>query len=116
LAAAWAATRRRRAGSGPSKPYWSADGRAIFVDSAEEGRANLKRIDAETGKVEPLTSGDHSVFSYSATPDGSKAAILISSPTNIGDLFLLDGAPAMSTGSPTSTTSCSKNSTSPSRK
>src|ERR1017187_7941823 len=78
-------------GSGPSKPYWSADGRSIFVDSAEEGRANLKRIDAETGKVEPLTSGDHNVFSYSVTPDGSKAAVLVSTPTNIGDLFLLDG-------------------------
>ena len=79
-------------GSGPSKPYWSADGRSIFVDSAEEGRANLKRIDAETGKVEPLSSGDQDVSSYSATPDGSKAAVLVSTPTNIGDLFLLDGA------------------------
>jgi len=78
-------------GSGPSKPYWSADGRNIFVDSAEEGRANLKRIDAETGKVEPLTSGDQSVYAYSATPDASKAAVLISTPTNIGDLYLLDG-------------------------
>jgi dipeptidyl aminopeptidase/acylaminoacyl peptidase len=79
-------------GGGSSNPYWSADGRSIFVDSAEEGRANLKRIDAETGKVDPLTSGDQNVFSYSATPDGSKAAVLISTPTNIGDLFLLDGA------------------------
>jgi dipeptidyl aminopeptidase/acylaminoacyl peptidase len=79
-------------GSGPSTPYWSADGRSIFVDSAEQGCANLQRIDAETGKVEPLTSGDHSVFSYSATPDGSKAAVLISTPTNIGDLYLLDGS------------------------
>jgi dipeptidyl aminopeptidase/acylaminoacyl peptidase len=78
-------------GSGASKPYWSADGHSIFVDSVEEGRANLKRIDAETGKVGPLTSGDQNVFSYSATPDGSKAAVLISTPTNIGDLFLLDG-------------------------
>jgi dipeptidyl aminopeptidase/acylaminoacyl peptidase len=81
-----------RAG-GASKPYWSADGRSIFVDSAEEGRANLKRIDAETGKVEPFTRGDHSVFSYSATPDGSKTALLISSPTNIGDLFVMAGLP-----------------------
>src|ERR1035438_4973785 len=40
---------------------------------------------------EPLTSGDHNVFSYSVTPDGSKAAVLVSTPTNIGDLFLLDG-------------------------
>jgi dipeptidyl aminopeptidase/acylaminoacyl peptidase len=79
-------------GSGPSKPYWSADGRTIFVDSAEEGRANLKRIDAETGKVESLTSGDQDVFSYNATPDGSKAAVLVSTPINIGDLYLLDAA------------------------
>jgi dipeptidyl aminopeptidase/acylaminoacyl peptidase len=79
-------------GGGSARPYWSADGRSIFVDSAEEGRANLKRIDAETGKVEPLTNGDHSVFSYSATPDASKAAVLISTPTEIGDLFLLDCA------------------------
>jgi dipeptidyl aminopeptidase/acylaminoacyl peptidase len=79
-------------GAGPSKPYWSADGRSIFVDSAEEGRANLKRIDAETGKVEPLTSGDRDVVSYSATPDASKAALLISTPTNIGDVYVLETA------------------------
>jgi dipeptidyl aminopeptidase/acylaminoacyl peptidase len=78
--------------SAPSKPYWSADGAAIFVTSAEQGRANLQRIDAETGKVQPFTTGDQDLFSYSATPNGSKAAVLISTPTNIGDLFLVDGA------------------------
>lgn len=79
--------------SGPSKPYWSADGRSVVVDSAEEGRANLQRVDAASGKMETLTSGDHDVFSYSATPDGSKAAVLIASPTLIGDLFLLGTRP-----------------------
>lgn len=79
-------------GGGQSRPYWSKDGRFIFVVSAEEGRTNLKRIDAETGKVEALTSGDHDLFSYSATPDGSKVAVAISTPTNIGDLFVVDGA------------------------
>jgi len=78
-------------GSGPSKPYWSTDGRSIIVVSAEDGRANLERVDAETGAVTALTSGDHSIFSWSATADGSKAAVMISTPTNIGDLFLLDG-------------------------
>ncbi len=75
----------------PSRPYWSGDGRAIIVASAEEGRVNLERIDAETGKLEALTTGDHNILAYSATPDGSHAALLISTPTSIGDLFLMDG-------------------------
>ncbi|HYL35282.1 MAG TPA: S9 family peptidase [Bryobacteraceae bacterium] len=79
-------------GNTPSKPFWSRDGRFVYVLAAEEGRANLKRIDAETGKVEPLTEGDHDLFSYDATPDGAHAALLISTPTNIGDLFVLDVA------------------------
>jgi dipeptidyl aminopeptidase/acylaminoacyl peptidase len=79
-------------GNGPSKPFWSKDGRYIFIVAAEEGRANLKRIDAETGKVEPLTTGDHDIFAYDATPDGPKAAVLVSTPTNIGDMYLVDVA------------------------
>jgi dipeptidyl aminopeptidase/acylaminoacyl peptidase len=78
--------------SAPSTPYWGAGGAAIFVTSAAEGRANLERVNAETGKVEAVTTGDQNLFAYSATPDGSKAAVLISTPTNIGDLFLLDSA------------------------
>jgi dipeptidyl aminopeptidase/acylaminoacyl peptidase len=77
-------------GGRPSKPFWSADGRFVSILAAEEGRANLKRIDVETGKVEPLTAGDQNVISYSATPDASKIAVVVSTPTNIGDLFLVD--------------------------
>jgi dipeptidyl aminopeptidase/acylaminoacyl peptidase len=71
---------------------WSKDGRRLFITVAEQGRANLKRIDAATGKVEAVTNGDHEVQSYTATPDASKMVLLISSPVNIGDLFLLDTA------------------------
>ena len=78
-------------GGGRSKPYWSPDGHTIFVASAEQGRVNLKRVDAASGKVTPLTDGNFDVFSYHATPDGSKIAVLISTPTNIGDLFIVDG-------------------------
>ena len=95
-------------GSGPSKPFWSKDGRYIFVVSAEQGSANLKRIDAETGKVEPFTRGNHDVFSYSATPDGSKAAVLISTPTNIGDLFAVDAFRARPASSLTAMPRCSR--------
>ncbi len=78
-------------GAGQSKPYWSADGRSIFVDSAEQGRTNLKRVDVETGKTIPLTDSNFDLFSYHATSDGAKVAALISTPTNIGDVFLIDG-------------------------
>jgi dipeptidyl aminopeptidase/acylaminoacyl peptidase len=79
-------------GGSQSIPYWSADGRGVFVVSAEQGRANLKRVDVETGKTTPLTDSNFDLFSYHATADGSRVAALISTPTNIGDLFLIDGA------------------------
>ncbi len=82
-------------GGGESKPFWSADGRNIFVTAAEEGRVNLKRIDSESGKVQPVTQGDHAIISYSATADGSKMAMLVGTPTNIGDVFVVNGSGEM---------------------
>jgi dipeptidyl aminopeptidase/acylaminoacyl peptidase len=76
---------------GRSNPYWSADGRSVIVTSAEQGRVNLKRVDAETGKISAITDSNFNLFSYHATPDGSTVTALISTPTNIGDLFIMDG-------------------------
>lgn len=87
-----AGDQRAPRGGSPSGVVWSKDNRSLFGAVAEHGRANLKRIDAATGKVEPLTTGDHEVQAYTATPDASKMALLISSSVNIGDLFLLDTA------------------------
>jgi dipeptidyl aminopeptidase/acylaminoacyl peptidase len=75
----------------PGRPVWSRDGKWIIALAGEEGRSNLKRIDAGTGKVEALTSGDHDMMAFSATPDASKFAAVISTPANIGDLYLVDG-------------------------
>ncbi len=71
---------------------WSKDQRALLIHVAEHGRANLKRIDATTGRVEALTSGDHEVQAFTSSSDVSKMALLISSSVNIGDIFLLDTA------------------------
>jgi dipeptidyl aminopeptidase/acylaminoacyl peptidase len=71
---------------------WSADGRSLITVAAERGRANLKRFDAATGAVEPVTEGDQEVSSYTATPDASRFALVISTPTVIGDLYVLDAA------------------------
>lgn len=79
-------------GGASSKPVWSRDGRFIYINAAEQGRSNLKRIDAETGAVSDFTTGDHDLYSYTATPDASRFALAISTPTNIGDLYTLDAA------------------------
>jgi dipeptidyl aminopeptidase/acylaminoacyl peptidase len=80
-------------------PVWSADGHSLLAPAAEHGRVELRRFDAERGDSQPVTAGDHEVVSYTATPDGRRLALVISTPTAIGDLFALDlgpgaGAPA----------------------
>jgi len=50
------------------------------------------RVDVATGKVTPLTKGDHDVVCYTATPDASRFALVISTPTAVGDLWTLDTA------------------------
>ena len=79
-------------GESPGGVIWSKDDRTLIVNVAEHGRANVKKIDASSGKVEPLISGDFEIISYTATPDVSKMVYLRSSAVSIGDLYLFDVA------------------------
>jgi dipeptidyl aminopeptidase/acylaminoacyl peptidase len=81
-----------RAGARPT-PVWSADGRSLLLSSLEKGASNLKRLDVATGRVEPWTSGNRDVVAYSIR--GGKAVALVSTPTMIGDLFLVDDQGAL---------------------
>jgi len=86
-----------RAG-GQNKPIWTPDGRGLIAVYTKEGNANLAvfdvpvAADAELGKagVHDLTSGNQGVMSFRATPDGSKLIYVLSTPTRINDLFVLD--------------------------
>jgi dipeptidyl aminopeptidase/acylaminoacyl peptidase len=77
-------------GGGGNLPIWSQDGRTIFTGYAKEGKANLGAFDVATGRLSDVTTGNHAVVNYRALPDASKFVLLISSPTRIGDLYLLD--------------------------
>ena len=75
-----------RASRGP-RPVWSADGKTIYMTAAEEGRVNLKRVDAATGAVNPWTTGNHALMTFAT--GGGKTVAIVSTPTTIGDLFLV---------------------------
>jgi dipeptidyl aminopeptidase/acylaminoacyl peptidase len=77
-------------GGAPSLPYWSKDGKYIYVSAAEKGRSNLKRVDSRLGKPEDVTTGDHDVYAYNATADGAKIALMVADMTHIGNVFLVD--------------------------
>jgi dipeptidyl aminopeptidase/acylaminoacyl peptidase len=78
-------------GGGSALLAFSADGR-IVAGTSERGRANLFRFDAGDGRPQPLTTGDHEVMSASASADAGRFALVVSTPTAIGDLFVLDAA------------------------
>ncbi|HEY0512354.1 MAG TPA: S9 family peptidase [Thermoanaerobaculia bacterium] len=77
-------------GGGPQPIVWSRDGRSLIAAVGERGRVNLERFEVATGAVTPVTRGDQEIVSYSVAPDGSRLALVISTPTVIGDLYSLD--------------------------
>jgi dipeptidyl aminopeptidase/acylaminoacyl peptidase len=75
---------------GSRKPIvWSPDGASVIVSSAEKGSSNLKRVTIATGRLEAVGDGQHDVGAYTASPDGKTLVALLSTQTNIGDLFVV---------------------------
>jgi dipeptidyl aminopeptidase/acylaminoacyl peptidase len=79
-------------GGNPQPLVWAGDGRSVIAAVGERGRVNLKRIDVGSGAIQPVTSGDQEIVSYSGSRDGSRLAVVVSTPTVIGDLYALDAA------------------------
>jgi dipeptidyl aminopeptidase/acylaminoacyl peptidase len=88
-----------RAG-GINKPVWTADGKGLIAVYSKEGKRNVGLFDAtagggdpgKSGAVQDLTTGNHGVMIFRVTPDGSKLVYILSTPTSINDLFVLDRA------------------------
>jgi dipeptidyl aminopeptidase/acylaminoacyl peptidase len=80
-----------RAGGG-DRVVWTPDGQSVITSTAREGRANLIQVDAASGKMTEITKGNQAVERFRPNSDASGFVVLISTPTNIGDLFWLDRA------------------------
>jgi len=80
-----------RGGSG-NQPIWSADGGSIIEVYAKEGRTNLANFATSDGRLNDITHGDHAILSFRATPNRELLIYNMSTPTQIGDLYLLERA------------------------
>jgi dipeptidyl aminopeptidase/acylaminoacyl peptidase len=79
-----------RAGGG-TRPIWSADGNSVVDVVTITGRANLMRFPVNGGKPIEITRGDQAVQRFGSAGDGNAILMLISTPTNVGDLFVVSG-------------------------
>ena len=79
-------------GGHPAAPVWTSGGKSILIRTGHHGDAYLIAFDAATGK--PSRAGQdtpkHDVMSYTADKGGTKAAMVISTNTTIGDLYAAD--------------------------
>ncbi|MEX1128426.1 MAG: S9 family peptidase [Vicinamibacterales bacterium] len=88
-------------GAHPAAPVWDRDGRSLFMRAGIQGNADLVRVDVASGRVmEPPVKKRHDVMSYTADSSGGRIAMVMSTQTTIGDLFVADGS-----GAPTQLTS-----------
>src|SRR5439155_1472350 len=78
-----------RAG-GRSIPIWTPDGRSLVEIYGKEGKAILASFDATTGAVSDLVNGNQAISRFRAPNDGSKVVYTVTTPTRVGDLFVLD--------------------------
>jgi dipeptidyl aminopeptidase/acylaminoacyl peptidase len=78
-----------RAG-GSDQVVWSGDDKSLVALTEREGKSNLVQVDIASGRVTEITHGNQAVGRFRATKDGSKFVATISTPTNIGDLFVVD--------------------------
>src|SRR3989442_1625888 len=78
-------------GGADAPPFWSADGRSVIAPVSDQGASTLRRFDIKSGRAEMITRGNQEVSAWTATPDGSRIVVLVSTPTGIGDLYLVGG-------------------------
>jgi dipeptidyl aminopeptidase/acylaminoacyl peptidase len=77
-------------GLGRNLPVWTQDGRGVMHVYAKQGTANLGLFDAATGSEIDITSGNQAVMRFAATPDTQRIVCIVSSLTQINDLYALD--------------------------
>lgn len=78
-------------GGGGNEPIWSVDGKSIIEVYGKEGRTVLASFDVTNGVPTDLTHGNQAVVRFRASADRSKIVYVLSTGTQLNDLFALGG-------------------------
>ncbi len=77
-------------GQHPAGPVWTSDGKAVIIKVGRQGNAHLLRVNPSTGALaDEGSDAKQEIVSYTADARGESFAAVISTPTVVGDLFLL---------------------------
>jgi dipeptidyl aminopeptidase/acylaminoacyl peptidase len=80
-------------GGSPAGPIWARDGQSILIKVGEHGNADLVGFDARSGahtSQKQVPPERHEVLSYTADRSAGRVAMVVSSATEIGDLYVAD--------------------------
>jgi dipeptidyl aminopeptidase/acylaminoacyl peptidase len=82
----------------PAAPVWSANGDRVFVRVGEQGNSVLASVDVASGKVDRKTAlkgvdlagafASQDLMAYTVDAKASRFALVVSTPTVLGDLFV----------------------------
>ena len=70
--------------------FWAPDGRSIYVGGMKRARSGIFQIDAATGKVRTVLSGDWNGTMESMTADRRRGVFVSSMPDKPGNVALID--------------------------
>ena len=74
-------------GQMPAAPIWSGAGDRVYVRVGEQGNSVLASVDLVSGKVDRKT-GLQDLMSYTADASAARFAMIVSTPTVLGDLYV----------------------------
>ena len=74
----------------PSALRWAEKGRAMYFETGFRGTSQIFRVDLQTRRVAPLTSGDRTVHFMDVSEKTGQLAYAINSPTALDDLYVAD--------------------------
>ena len=76
----------------PTALRWAEKGRAMYFETGYKGTSQIFRVDMQTRRVAPLTSGDRTVRAMDVSEKTGQLAYAVNSPTTLDDLYVADAS------------------------